>query len=87
MTWAADDDGSLRDREPTIATEHGQVPLWHGLFVPDADRIAEYETILGRARDRVFPLSWRAVFHPPGDDLSGSVPGFAVSRGGGIEHV
>ncbi len=87
LTYATDDDGSLRDREPTLVAAGGQVPLWHGVVVPDAERIAEYLSLLGRERDAVFPLAWHAAFHPPEDDLGGTLDGFAITRDDAIASV
>ncbi len=87
LTFAVDDDGGLRDREPTLCTEHGQVPLWHGLLIPSDEQIAEYLGWLGRPRDAVFPLQWQAVFHPPADHLAGTAAGFVVWRGDEVDVV
>lgn len=87
LTFVPGDGGGLREREPTLCTPHGQVPLWHGVLAPDANDVATWLGWLGRARAAVFPLGWRAVFHPPGDDLGGRLDGFAVFRDGAARTV
>jgi hypothetical protein len=87
LTFSTDDGGSLREREPTLCTPSGQVPLWHGVLVPDDDDLATWFGWLGRSRDATFPITWRAVFHPQGDELEGKLPGFAVFTHGVVQHV
>ncbi len=87
VTYAADDGATLREREPTLCTDGGQVPLWYGQLVPDAEDMTTWLGWIGRGRDAVFPLTWRAVFHPPGDELPGGAAGFAVIEGGAVRHV
>jgi hypothetical protein len=82
VTYAPGDGGGLRDREPTLCTPSGQIPLWHGVLLPAEDDVATWLSWLGRPRDAVFPLAWRAVYHPPGDDLPGEAAGFVVFRKG-----
>jgi len=87
ITYSADDGGTLREREPTLCTDQGQIPLWHGQLVPDDEDKAAWLSRLDRDRDAVFPLTWRAAYHPPGDELRGELAGFAVVRDGTIETV
>ena len=84
MTLATDDAGGLRDREPTLCAPDGHVPLWHGVVEPP---VSDYLAALGRARAKVFPLTWETRFRPTGDTLRGAVAGFAVWRGDAIEYV
>ncbi len=87
LTFVPGDAGGLREREPTLCTPGGQVPLWHGVLVPAPDEIAAWLGRLGRPREAVFPVRWRADFHPPGDALDGSLDGFAVHRDGRLATV
>ena len=77
----------MKEGGAALVTPSGQIALWHGVLVPDAEDVAEWLGWLGRDRDAVFPISWRAVYHPPGDDLAGTLPGFAVFRGGEQQFV
>lgn len=87
VTYSADDGADLRDREPTLCTPRGQIPLWHGVMLPSAADVSEWMARLERAREAVFPLRWQADFHPPGDDLGGEAAGFMVYREGRVEAV
>lgn len=87
VTFSAEDGGDLRDREPTLCTPAGQVPLWHGVLVPSEEDVLTWLSWLERPREAVFPLTWRAVFHPPGDDLAGGADGFLVHRDGELRSV
>ena len=40
VTYSSDDGGTLREREPTLCTSPGQIPLWHGMLVPNEEDIA-----------------------------------------------
>ncbi len=81
------DGGTLRDREPTLCTPDGQVALWLGVLHPDEADVHAWLARIGRPRDAVFPLTWRAAFHPPGDALEGRLDGFAVWASGAIQTV
>lgn len=87
VTYAPGDGGDLRDREPTLCTPAGQIPLWHGVLAPDANDVAQWLSWLERPRDAVFPLTWHAAFHPPGDDLRGSAEGFLAFRDGAVQAL
>lgn len=87
VTYETGDGDELALREPTLCAPRGQVPLWHGVLVPDAQRTAAMLAMTGRARDAVFPLRWRATIHPPGRDLAGEAAGFAVLRDGRTAFV
>ena len=82
LTYTPDGGDGLRDREPTLCVPGGQVPLWHGLLVPAASEAAAWLERVGLPREQVFPLTWSADFHPPGDDLSGSAEGFMAWKDG-----
>jgi hypothetical protein len=84
VTYAPDDGGTLRDREPTLCVGTAQLPVWHGVVEPP---VADYLATLGRAHGDVFPLTWEAVFHPVGDRLPGRAPGIAVWHDGAIAYV
>ena len=73
--------------EPTICTPHGQVPLWHGVLVPDAAATARLLARIGRPREAVFPLRWSAAIRPSEHALSGEAGGFLVWRNGRVEAV
>ncbi len=87
LTYAPDDGGGLREREPTLCTPHGQIPLWHGVLVPADDDVAAWLSWLGRPRGAVFPLTWRAAIHPPADDLGGAAAGFVVYVDGAVRAL
>ena len=87
VTYAPQDGGGLRDREPTLCVTGGQIPIWHGVMVPSEADVAEWLACLERPREAVFPISWSADYHPPGDDLAGNAPGFMVFRDGKLEAV
>ncbi len=83
VTYVPGDEGSIADREPTLCADpatgwSGQVPLWHGVIVPDAHAITAHLGLLGRARSAVFPLSWESTLRPDGHALTGSLAGFAI---------
>ena len=84
VTFVPGDDGSVGAREPTICAGGVQVPLWFGALSPDASQIAAHLASLGRAREAVFPLRWRATLHPPGTELAGVLAVFAVWRAGAV---
>lgn len=87
VTYAPGDSGGLRDREPTLCTPSGQIPLWHGVLAPDTEDVATWLSWLGRARAEVFPVRWSAAFHPPGDDLAGGADGFLVWKDDEVRAV
>lgn len=87
VAFHPDDDGGIASREPTVCTDTGQVPLWHGVLVPSPDEIGRYLAAFGRHRDAVFPLTWVTSLHPPERNLTGSLDGFAILRDGRVEFV
>lgn len=82
VSYAPGDPADVESQEPTICCDRGQVPLWHGMIVPDAAFTARMLTLLGRPRDAVFPVRWRATLHPTGREIEGEAAGFLVWRGG-----
>lgn len=81
------DDGSFAAREPTICTPAGQVPLWFGAVTATSEQLRAHLAAIGKAREAVFPLRWRATLHPSGVDVAGEVSGFVVWREGGERFV
>jgi hypothetical protein len=74
-------------QEPTLCAPRGQVPLWWGVLTPPPAEVARMLALLGRPRDAVFPVRWRATLHPPGADLAGEAAGFLVWQGGAVRAV
>ncbi len=87
VSFCPGDHGDLPDREPTICTQWAQIALWHGIIVPSEKQQADDFSLLRKARDSVFPLTWRATLHPPGVELTGQLPGFAIYRDGEVAYV
>lgn len=87
VTFEPGDADDLEAREPTLCGARGQVPLWHGVLVPDAQRVAAMLASLGRPHAAVFPLRWRTSLHPPGREISGEAAGFVVLRDGRLASL
>lgn len=62
--------------QPTLVTENGQVNLWYGSFVPEAQRLDKEYALLGKTRNELFPIRFRSVVPVRGVRLEGEVPGF-----------
>jgi hypothetical protein len=71
-------------QEPTLCGPRGQVPLWHGALAPDSAHTAALLARLGRSREAVFPLRWRAALHPTGAEIAGEAAGFLIWRDGRV---
>ena len=84
VTWVSGATADATTLEPSICTPRGQVALWRGVLVPSATDVERWLAMLGRPRDRVFPLAWRTTIRPSSADLSGTAPGFLVWRDGRI---
>jgi hypothetical protein len=78
-------DGGLRDVQPHIATDHGQVAFWFGAFPPRAGRIEAAYALLDTTPERFFPLTYRAVVEQEGAALEGTITGFAPGKLGSSE--
>ena len=87
VTYVAGETSDATTQEPTLCTPRGQVPLWHGVVVPDANAVARMLAQIGKPRGAVFPVTWRAVLHPSAHDLSGTADGFLVWQNGRVEAV
>ena len=87
VTYSPGDRGDLADREPTICTPAGQVPLWYGVLAPAAEQIVDALRRLDRSREEVFPVHWETTLHPPQETISGDATGFAVWQDGAVGHV
>jgi hypothetical protein len=64
--------------QPIIVTERGQVRLWCGTAVPDAERLAQNYEFLGKDARCVFPVRFESEVDLVGGPARGSVPGFLV---------
>ena len=69
-------DGELRDVQPHIVTDAGQVRFWFGAFPPKEGAIEETYALLGTTAERLFPLTYRAVVEHEGARLEGTITGF-----------
>jgi hypothetical protein len=87
LTYDPDDAGSLGEREPTICTAHGQVPLWRGVLIPTERDLSAHFAALGRSSSAVFPLTWSSVLHPVAGPLQGRLDGFAILRNGAVTSI
>lgn len=87
VTYDPEDAGSIGEREPTLCTGHGQLPLWRGVLVPTARDLASHYAALGRTREQVFPLTWKSVLHPVDGPLTGGLAGFAILRDGRLDSI
>jgi len=92
VTYESGDGGTEADREPTVCIDTAQppptqIPFWHGVLRPSAaDREAFLRRLPGEPT-RVFPLAWRTTLHPPGEEIAGRLPGFAVLDGGEVRYL
>jgi hypothetical protein len=82
VTYAAGETPDFASQEPTLCTAAGQVPLWYGTVAPTQAHVERLIAWIGKPRDAVFPLRWRARLHPAGRELAGEANGFAVWRDG-----
>lgn len=87
VSYVAGESPDAATQEPTLCTPRGQVPLWHGVVVPDAHAVARMLEQVGRPRAAVFPLRWRAVLRPVSGGLEGEADGFLVWRNRRVETV
>lgn len=87
VTYVPGETSDVASQEPTLCAPRGQVPLWFGVLAPSAADVARMFALLGRPRDAVFPLRWRATLHPPGTELAGEAAGFLVWRDGAVRAV
>ena len=62
--------------QPTLVTDDGQVNLWYGSFVPEAEQLARDYALLRKTSDELFPMRFRALVPARGVPLEGDVPGF-----------
>jgi hypothetical protein len=87
VTYVAGETPTFGSQEPTLCLPQGQVPLWHGILVPDRDRLAGIGRMLGRPSGEVFPLRWRTALRPPEGEIAGTAEGLAIWRDGRIEWI
>ena len=72
----AQEETNLGAVQPVIVTRGGQVAFWHGVSKPDPDQIARAYAALGRAKEAVFPVSFRSAVEVEGKRMEGVVPAF-----------
>lgn len=87
VTYVPGETIDLASQEPTICAAHGQVPLWHGVVVPDAATVARHLAAIARPRAAVFPVRWRTTIRPVAHEIAGEAAGFLVWRNGRVGAV
>jgi hypothetical protein len=87
VTYVTGERSDVTTQEPAVCTPRGQVPLWHGVLVPDAARVARLLGALGRTRETAFPVRWQTTLRPPHGAIGGAAPGFLVWRDGRVDAV
>src|SRR5262249_30120505 len=80
-------DGKLRDAQPTVVRETGQVRFWFGAFPPREGALDESYALLGTTAERLFPLMYRALVEHEGARLEGTITGFVHGVLGSAETV
>ncbi len=73
--------------QPVIVTERGQVAFWCGVIKPDASHLAECYSILGKAANEIFPVSFASQIDHAKEPVVGMVPGFLVLEDVSSEKV
>lgn len=68
--------GELRDVQPHVVTDAGQVRFWFGAFPPREGAIEESYERLGTTAERLFPLTYRALVEHDGARLEGTITCF-----------
>jgi hypothetical protein len=73
--------------QPVIVTERGQVAFWCGVIEPDASLLADCYSILGKAPEEIFPLSFASQVDLTTGQVVGTVQGFLVLEDVASEKV
>ena len=67
--------------QPTIVTNEGQVTFWYGSVPPRPGEIDRSYALLGKERDDLFPVKFRALVPHGSTKLKGEVPAFLYMKG------